>query len=46
MNQHFVINYQGIIFCSELVVICLKFLLDKDPIKQLLEADQIFECDL
>ncbi|TVU28877.1 hypothetical protein EJB05_20413 [Eragrostis curvula] len=30
---------------SELVVIFLKFLLDKDPIKQLLEADERFECD-
>jgi hypothetical protein len=46
MNQHFVINSQGIIFCSELVVIFLKFLLDKDPIKQLLETDQIFEWDM
>ncbi|KAM0874715.1 hypothetical protein ACQ4PT_037261 [Festuca glaucescens] len=31
---------------SELVVIFLKFLLDKDPIKQLLETDQIFEWDI
>lgn len=31
---------------SELVVIFLKFLLDKDPIKQLLETDQIFEWDM
>ncbi|KAG0535189.1 hypothetical protein BDA96_04G344800 [Sorghum bicolor] len=31
---------------SELVVIFLKFLLDKDPIKQLLEADEIIECDM
>ncbi|XP_062220513.1 anaphase-promoting complex subunit 4 isoform X2 [Phragmites australis] len=31
---------------SELVVIFLKFLLDKDPIKQLLEADERFECDI
>ncbi|XP_044953837.1 anaphase-promoting complex subunit 4 isoform X2 [Hordeum vulgare subsp. vulgare] len=38
--------YLGIIFFSELVVIFLKFLLDKDPIKQLLETDQIFEWDI
>jgi len=31
---------------SELVVIFLKFLLDKDPIKQLLEADERIECDM
>ncbi|CAM0943614.1 unnamed protein product [Alopecurus aequalis] len=31
---------------SELVVIFLKFLLDKDPIKQLLETDQIFDWDI
>uniref|UniRef100_A0ACD5YXG0 Uncharacterized protein n=1 Tax=Avena sativa TaxID=4498 RepID=A0ACD5YXG0_AVESA len=31
---------------SELVVIFLKFLLDKDPIRQLLETDQIFEWDI
>ncbi|KAF2947310.1 hypothetical protein DAI22_02g360200 [Oryza sativa Japonica Group] len=31
---------------SELVVLFLKFLLDKDPIKQLLDANQRFECDL
>uniref|UniRef100_A0A804NX40 Anaphase-promoting complex subunit 4 n=1 Tax=Zea mays TaxID=4577 RepID=A0A804NX40_MAIZE len=31
---------------SELVVIFLKFLLDKDPIKQLLEADERIECDI
>ncbi|KAK3159297.1 hypothetical protein QOZ80_2AG0148330 [Eleusine coracana subsp. coracana] len=31
---------------SELVVIFLKFLLDKDPIKQLLEADERFQCDM
>ncbi|KAL6635250.1 hypothetical protein ACP70R_027921 [Stipagrostis hirtigluma subsp. patula] len=31
---------------SELVVIFLKFLLNKDPIKQLLEADERFECDI
>ncbi|XP_015688990.1 anaphase-promoting complex subunit 4 isoform X1 [Oryza brachyantha] len=31
---------------SELVVLFLKFLLDKDPIKQLLDANQSFECDL
>uniref|UniRef100_A0A0E0NLV8 Anaphase-promoting complex subunit 4 n=1 Tax=Oryza rufipogon TaxID=4529 RepID=A0A0E0NLV8_ORYRU len=30
---------------SELVVLFLKFLLDKDPIKQLLDANQRFECD-
>uniref|UniRef100_A0A0D9VLX5 Anaphase-promoting complex subunit 4 n=1 Tax=Leersia perrieri TaxID=77586 RepID=A0A0D9VLX5_9ORYZ len=31
---------------SELVVLFLKFLLHKDPIKQLLDANQSFECDL
>ncbi|CAN6245841.1 unnamed protein product [Urochloa humidicola] len=31
---------------SELVVIFLKFLLDKDPIKQLLEADERIDCDM
>ncbi|KAL5208125.1 hypothetical protein ABZP36_032560 [Zizania latifolia] len=31
---------------SEFVVLFLKFLLDKDPIKQLLDADQRFECEL
>jgi len=46
MDQYFVIYYQGLSFCSELVVIFLKFLLDKDPIKQLLEADERIECDM
>ncbi|WVZ73362.1 hypothetical protein U9M48_021676 [Paspalum notatum var. saurae] len=32
--------------CSELVVIFLKFLLHKDPIKQLLQADERIECDI
>ncbi|KAF8689842.1 hypothetical protein HU200_041473 [Digitaria exilis] len=31
---------------SELVVIFLKFLLDKDPIKQLLEANERIDCDM
>lgn len=40
------ITWVSLFFCSELVVLFLKFLLDKDPIKQLLDANQRFECDL